>query len=108
MPNVLILLALGSQCIVLYFRLHALLFKLQLLGLQINAEKYYFGIRKSLVEFDEVLEVYIISQSLFICTVALFPDCYTKFQLSNLFSYDSFTGHHMIPFILMFFDSFKL
>ncbi|CAL4981947.1 unnamed protein product [Urochloa decumbens] len=29
----------------------------QLLGLQINAEKYYFGIRKSLVEFDEVLEV---------------------------------------------------
>jgi preprotein translocase subunit SecA len=30
---------------------------MQLLGLQINAEKYYFGIRKSLVEFDEVLEV---------------------------------------------------
>uniref|UniRef100_A0A0D9XQ06 chloroplast protein-transporting ATPase n=1 Tax=Leersia perrieri TaxID=77586 RepID=A0A0D9XQ06_9ORYZ len=29
----------------------------QLLGLQINAEKYYFNIRKSLVEFDEVLEV---------------------------------------------------
>ncbi|XP_037429591.1 protein translocase subunit SECA2, chloroplastic-like isoform X1 [Triticum dicoccoides] len=29
----------------------------QLLGLQINAEKYYFGIRKNLVEFDEVLEV---------------------------------------------------
>ncbi|KAI3868976.1 hypothetical protein MKW92_013202 [Papaver armeniacum] len=29
----------------------------QLLGLQINAEKYFFGIRKSLVEFDEVLEV---------------------------------------------------
>lgn len=29
----------------------------QLLALQINAEKYYFGIRKSLVEFDEVLEV---------------------------------------------------
>lgn len=29
----------------------------QLLGLQISAEKYYFGIRKSLVEFDEVLEV---------------------------------------------------
>ncbi|KAJ3671636.1 hypothetical protein LUZ60_007715 [Juncus effusus] len=29
----------------------------QLLGLQVNAEKYYFGIRKSLVEFDEVLEV---------------------------------------------------
>ncbi|CAI9112735.1 OLC1v1013222C1 [Oldenlandia corymbosa var. corymbosa] len=29
----------------------------QLLTLQINAEKYYFGIRKSLVEFDEVLEV---------------------------------------------------
>lgn len=29
----------------------------QLLDLQINAEKYYFGIRKSLVEFDEVLEV---------------------------------------------------
>ncbi|KAG5544221.1 hypothetical protein RHGRI_016840 [Rhododendron griersonianum] len=28
----------------------------QLLGLQINAEKYFFGIRKSLVEFDEVLE----------------------------------------------------
>lgn len=30
---------------------------LQLLALQINAEKYFFGIRKSLVEFDEVLEV---------------------------------------------------
>lgn len=30
---------------------------MQLLALQINAEKYYFGIRKSLVEFDEVLEV---------------------------------------------------
>ncbi|KAL5559677.1 hypothetical protein UlMin_035888 [Ulmus minor] len=29
----------------------------QLLALQINAEKYYFNIRKSLVEFDEVLEV---------------------------------------------------
>ncbi|KAF5194834.1 translocase subunit SecA [Thalictrum thalictroides] len=29
----------------------------QLLGLQINAEKYFFSIRKSLVEFDEVLEV---------------------------------------------------
>uniref|UniRef100_A0A453HJD9 SecA Wing/Scaffold domain-containing protein n=1 Tax=Aegilops tauschii subsp. strangulata TaxID=200361 RepID=A0A453HJD9_AEGTS len=31
--------------------------KTELLGLQINAEKYYFGIRKNLVEFDEVLEV---------------------------------------------------
>ncbi|KAL2467769.1 Protein translocase subunit SECA2 [Forsythia ovata] len=29
----------------------------QLLSLQINAEKYFFGIRKTLVEFDEVLEV---------------------------------------------------
>ncbi|CAA6660403.1 unnamed protein product [Spirodela intermedia] len=29
----------------------------QLLGLQVNAEKYFFSIRKSLVEFDEVLEV---------------------------------------------------
>ncbi|XP_063935338.1 protein translocase subunit SECA2, chloroplastic isoform X3 [Daucus carota subsp. sativus] len=29
----------------------------QLLMLQINAEKYFFNIRKSLVEFDEVLEV---------------------------------------------------
>ncbi|KAL1309846.1 hypothetical protein AAHE18_17G207500 [Arachis hypogaea] len=29
----------------------------QLLGLQINAEKFFFSIRKSLVEFDEVLEV---------------------------------------------------
>ncbi|KAK4801812.1 hypothetical protein SAY86_000015 [Trapa natans] len=29
----------------------------QLLSLQINAEKYFFSIRKSLVEFDEVLEV---------------------------------------------------
>ncbi|KAL7086182.1 hypothetical protein ACP275_14G323700 [Erythranthe tilingii] len=29
----------------------------QLMSLQINAEKYFFGIRKSLVEFDEVLEV---------------------------------------------------
>ncbi|XP_020590015.1 protein translocase subunit SECA2, chloroplastic isoform X2 [Phalaenopsis equestris] len=29
----------------------------QLLDLQVNAEKYFFGIRKSLVEFDEVLEV---------------------------------------------------
>ncbi|WCJ44420.1 Protein translocase subunit SecA [Euphorbia peplus] len=29
----------------------------QLLSLQISAEKYFFGIRKSLVEFDEVLEV---------------------------------------------------
>ncbi|XP_034200816.1 protein translocase subunit SECA2, chloroplastic isoform X4 [Prunus dulcis] len=29
----------------------------QLLALQINAEKYFFGIRKSLVEFDGVLEV---------------------------------------------------
>ncbi|KAK9162368.1 hypothetical protein Syun_003270 [Stephania yunnanensis] len=29
----------------------------QLLGLQINAEKYFFGMRKNLVEFDEVLEV---------------------------------------------------
>ncbi|XP_074329509.1 protein translocase subunit SECA2, chloroplastic isoform X2 [Apium graveolens] len=29
----------------------------QLLLLQINAEKYFFNIRKSLVEFDEVLEV---------------------------------------------------
>ncbi|KAJ8773379.1 hypothetical protein K2173_028556 [Erythroxylum novogranatense] len=29
----------------------------QLLGLQINAEKYFFNVRKSLVEFDEVLEV---------------------------------------------------
>ncbi|KAF7816593.1 protein translocase subunit SECA2, chloroplastic isoform X1 [Senna tora] len=31
--------------------------QLELLGLQINAEKYFFGIRKNLVEFDEVLEV---------------------------------------------------
>ncbi|BBG95583.1 Preprotein translocase SecA family protein, partial [Prunus dulcis] len=31
--------------------------QLKLLALQINAEKYFFGIRKSLVEFDEVLEV---------------------------------------------------
>lgn len=30
---------------------------LQLLALQINAEKFFFGIRKNLVEFDEVLEV---------------------------------------------------
>ncbi|KAI0496253.1 hypothetical protein KFK09_022567 [Dendrobium nobile] len=29
----------------------------QLLDLQVNAERYFFGIRKSLVEFDEVLEV---------------------------------------------------
>ncbi|PPS03409.1 hypothetical protein GOBAR_AA17249 [Gossypium barbadense] len=29
----------------------------QLLALQINAEKYFFNIRKSLVEFDEVLEL---------------------------------------------------
>ncbi|KAL4643820.1 hypothetical protein ACB092_02G119800 [Castanea dentata] len=29
----------------------------QLLALQINVEKYFFGIRKSLVVFDEVLEV---------------------------------------------------
>ncbi|CAM8980221.1 unnamed protein product [Rhodiola kirilowii] len=29
----------------------------QLLALQINAEKYFYNIRKSLVEFDEVLEV---------------------------------------------------
>ncbi|KAM4100370.1 hypothetical protein ACB094_05G063100 [Castanea mollissima] len=29
----------------------------QLLALQINVEKYFFGIRKSLVKFDEVLEV---------------------------------------------------
>ncbi|XP_057469284.1 protein translocase subunit SECA2, chloroplastic isoform X2 [Actinidia eriantha] len=29
----------------------------QLLALQTNAEKFFFGIRKSLVEFDEVLEV---------------------------------------------------
>ncbi|XP_027339248.1 protein translocase subunit SECA2, chloroplastic isoform X2 [Abrus precatorius] len=29
----------------------------QLLALQINAEKFFFGIRKNLVEFDEVLEV---------------------------------------------------
>lgn len=29
----------------------------QLLSLQISAEKYFFGIRKNLVEFDEVLEV---------------------------------------------------
>ncbi|KAK2968194.1 hypothetical protein RJ640_018287, partial [Escallonia rubra] len=29
----------------------------QLLALQINAEKYFFNVRKSLVEFDEVLEV---------------------------------------------------
>lgn len=34
-----------------------ILLTLQLLALQINAEKYFFGIRKSLVEFDEVLEV---------------------------------------------------
>jgi hypothetical protein len=52
---------------------------MQLLGLQINAEKYYFGIRKSLVEFDEVLEVYYFSQLLFMCIVVLFPGCYTKF-----------------------------
>ncbi|KAG9145197.1 hypothetical protein Leryth_008987 [Lithospermum erythrorhizon] len=41
----------------------------QLLGLQINAEKYFFGVRKSLVEFDEVLEVqrkhvYVLRQSI--------------------------------------------
>ncbi|GMH31238.1 hypothetical protein Nepgr_033081 [Nepenthes gracilis] len=29
----------------------------QLLALQINAEKYFFNVRKSLVEFDEVLEL---------------------------------------------------
>ncbi|XP_051151080.1 protein translocase subunit SECA2, chloroplastic isoform X2 [Andrographis paniculata] len=29
----------------------------QLLSLQVNAEKYFFNVRKSLVEFDEVLEV---------------------------------------------------
>ncbi|PKI42470.1 hypothetical protein CRG98_037143 [Punica granatum] len=29
----------------------------QLLSLQVNAEKYFFSVRKSLVEFDEVLEV---------------------------------------------------
>lgn len=49
-----------------YFKIHVLitvilllvmLHNFQLLGLQINAEKYFFGIRKSLVEFDEVLEV---------------------------------------------------
>ncbi|XP_057857374.1 protein translocase subunit SECA2, chloroplastic isoform X3 [Cryptomeria japonica] len=31
--------------------------KNQLLGLQKSAEQYYFGLRKNLVEFDEVLEV---------------------------------------------------
>lgn len=42
----------------LYFIwLLVMLHNFQLLGLQINAEKYFFGIRKSLVEFDEVLEV---------------------------------------------------
>jgi hypothetical protein len=30
---------------------------MKLLSLQISAEKYFFNIRKSLVEFDEVLEV---------------------------------------------------
>jgi preprotein translocase subunit SecA len=74
-----ILLVLRSQCIVLYSCLRALLLNMQLLGLQINAEKYYFGIRKSLVEFDEVLEVYYFSQLLFMCIVVLFPGCYTKF-----------------------------
>ncbi|KAK6939928.1 WD40 repeat [Dillenia turbinata] len=33
----------------------------QLLALQVNAEKYFFGIRKSPVEFDEVLEVSVFS-----------------------------------------------
>jgi preprotein translocase subunit SecA len=44
----------------------------QLLGLQINAEKYYFGIRKSLVEFDEVLEVYYYSQLTYL-SLLLYP-----------------------------------
>lgn len=34
--------------------------KFQLLSLQVSAEKYFFNIRKSLVEFDEVLEVHIL------------------------------------------------
>ena len=59
---------------------------LQLLALQINAEKYYFGIRKSLVEFDEVLEVCII-YSLDHC-FCIFPfDClYFIFMLLIKFS----------------------
>lgn len=31
--------------------------RMQLLELQKAAERYYFGIRKSLVEYDEVMEV---------------------------------------------------
>lgn len=50
--------------------------EMQLLGLQINAEKYYFGIRKSLVEFDEVLEVFA-----YLYSVALFCNFHTKFKL---------------------------
>jgi preprotein translocase subunit SecA len=38
---------------------------LQLLALQTAAERYYFGIRKSLVEFDEVMEVMLILYSLY-------------------------------------------
>jgi hypothetical protein len=38
---------------------------LQLLALQTAAERYYFGIRKSLVEFDEVMEVMLVVYSLY-------------------------------------------
>jgi preprotein translocase subunit SecA len=37
----------------------------QLLALQTAAERYYFGIRKSLVEFDEVMEVMLVVYSLY-------------------------------------------
>lgn len=41
-----------------FYTVNSYYFKFQLLSLQVSAEKYFFNIRKSLVEFDEVLEVH--------------------------------------------------
>jgi hypothetical protein len=64
---------------------------MQLLGLQINAEKYYFGIRKSLVEFDEVLEVHVAIVA-FCSIFGFLSNHQTKYELTKLFLFTTFIG----------------
>ena len=54
--------------IIVCFGLWVILQNFQLLALQTNAEKFFFGIRKSLVEFDEVLEVCTSTKNCIVCS----------------------------------------
>ncbi|KAJ8450326.1 hypothetical protein Cgig2_004783 [Carnegiea gigantea] len=58
----------------------------KLLALQMNVEKYFFNIRKSLVEFDEVLEVYACGISF--CGLPSFNAISFSFQVQRKHVYD--------------------